>query len=232
MKRILLIIFAFISLNAFSQLQVKEGSFKHIPGGIIEDKLEYTDGNDFPMALIKISTENIAEQERQRLVFSGNRETQILKEPKTGQMWVYLSAEAATFIDIKHPDYGTYKYFLPERLCDYCVYEMVLQYVSSGMPSAVTQQNNYLTIIADQPNASIYIDDQYVSDGFKSLAIGTTHTWKIECDLYHDESGTVTITKGEPVTIEKKLRPAYGFIKIDSKPESGAIVFIDNKNYV
>ena len=229
MKRILLVLFALISLNAFSQLQVKEGSFKHIPGGIIEDKEEYTDGNDFPMALIKISTENINEQERQRLVFSGNRETQILKEPKTGQMWVYLSAEAATFIDIKHPDYGTYKYFFPERLCDYCVYEMVLQYITSGMPSAVTQQNNYLTIIADQPNASIYIDDQYVSDGFKSLAIGTTHTWKIECDLYHDESGTVTITKGNPITIEKQLRPAYGFINVTSKPESGAIVFIDNK---
>ena len=61
MKRILLVLFALISLNAFSQLQVKEGSFKHIPGGIIEDKLEYTDGNDFPMALIKISTENIVD---------------------------------------------------------------------------------------------------------------------------------------------------------------------------
>ncbi|MBR4156628.1 MAG: PEGA domain-containing protein [Bacteroidales bacterium] len=229
MKRILLVLFAFISLNAFSQLQVKEGSFKHIPGGVIEDKAEYVDGNEMPMALIKISTENIPEQERLRLVFSGNRETQILKRPKTGQMWIYLSAEAATFIDIKHPDYGTYKYYLPEKLCDYCVYEMVLQYITSGMSSVVTQQNNYLTIIADQPNASIYIDEQYVSDGFKSLAIGTMHTWKIECDMYHTESGSVTITSGEPVTIEKQLRPAYGFINVTSKPESGAIVFIDNK---
>ena len=68
------------------------------------------------------------------LIFSGNRETQIIKKPETGQMWVYLSAEAATFINIKHPDYGTYKYFLPERLCDYCVYEMVLQYVNNQLP--------------------------------------------------------------------------------------------------
>ncbi len=229
MKKILLVLFAFISLNAFSQLQVKEGSFKYLPGGVIEDKETYTDDNESPMALIKISTENIPEQERMRLVFTGNRETQILKVPKTGQMWIYISAEAATFIDIKHPDYGTCKYYLPEKLCEYCKYEMVLQYVSSGMSSAVTQQNNYLTIIADQPNASIYIDDEYVSDGFKSLAIGTTHTWKIECDMYHTESGSVTITKGEPVTIEKQLRPAYGFINVTSKPESGAVVFIDNK---
>ena len=229
MKRILLVIFALVSLNAFSQLQVKEGSFKYVPGGVIEDKEEYTDGNDLPMALIKISTENINEQERLRLVFTGNRATQIIKKPKTGEMWIYISADAATFINIKHPDYGTYKYLLPEKLCDYCVYEMVLQYIPLVQETGVVQQNNYLTIIADQPNASIYIDDEYVSDGFKSLAIGTTHTWKIECDMYHAESGSVTITKGEPVTIEKQLRPAYGFINVTSKPESGAVVFIDNK---
>ena len=229
MKRILLVIFALISLNAFSQLQVKEGSFKYVPGGVIEDKEEYTDGNDLPMALIKISTENINEQERLRLVFTGNRATQIIKKPKTGEMWVYISAESATFINIKHPDYGTFKYPLPEELCDYCVYEMVLQYIPIAATATATQQNNYLTIIADQPNASIYIDDQYVSDGFMSLAIGTTHTWKIECDMYHAESGSVTITKGEPITIEKQLRPAYGFINVTSKPESGAVVFIDNK---
>ncbi|MBO7287371.1 MAG: PEGA domain-containing protein, partial [Bacteroidales bacterium] len=149
--------------------------------------------------------------------------------PKTGEMWIYISADAATFINIKHPDYGTYKYLLPEKLCDYCVYEMVLQYIPLVQETGVARQNNYLTIIADQPNASIYIDDEYVSDGFKSLAIGTTHTWKIECDMYHAESGSVTITKGEPITIEKQLRPAYGFINITSKPESGAVVFIDNK---
>ena len=229
MKRILLVIFALISLNAFSQLQVKEGSFKYVPGGVIEDKEEYTDGNDLPMALIKISTENINEYERSRLVFTGNRATQIIKKPKTGEMWVYISAETATFINIKHPDYGTFKYPLPEELCDYCVYEMVLQYIPIVATATTTQQNNYLTIIADQPNASIYIDDQYVSDGFMSLAIGTTHTWKIECDMYHAESGSVTITEGEPVTIEKQLRPAYGYINVTSQPESGAVVFIDNK---
>ena len=47
--------------------------------------------------------------------------------------------------------------------------------------------------------------------------------------MYHTESGIVTITKDEPITIEKQLRPAYGFIKIDSKPESDAVVFINNK---
>ena len=75
MKKFLLILFTLISINAFSQLQVKEGSFRYVPGGVIDNKEEYTDGNDLPMALIKISTENINEQERLRLVFTGNRAT-------------------------------------------------------------------------------------------------------------------------------------------------------------
>ena len=230
MKRILLVLFTFISLNAFSQLQVKEGSFKHVAGGIIEDKEEYTDGNDFPMALIKISTENINEQERHRLVFSGNRETQIIKRPKTGQMWIYLSAEAATFIDIKHPDYGTYKYYLPERLCDYCVYEMVLQYipiapVTSNEPAK--PKKTYLIVKSDQPDARIYIDDELIStqEASKAVDYGTTHTYKIECKLYYTESGTVTVN--DRTLIDKKLRPNFGYIYISSSPEQGAKAFVD-----
>ena len=297
MKRILLVLFAFISLNAFSQeLRVKEGSFKHIPGGIIEDKEEYTDGNDFPMALIKISTENINEQERLRLVFTGNRETQILKRPKTGQMWIYLSAEAATFIDIKHPDYGTYKYRLPETLCDYCVYEMVLQYVNdqpefgflaiSSEPTdadiyidgkhygktnnvitdlvvgshdlklekegyatltktfvttkgetlklnetlqAVSKQKVHLIVKADQENATVYIDDEPLGtkEASKLLMQGSTHTWMIKCNMYHTETGSVTLD--ERTVIDKKLRPNFGYLNVSTTPEQGAKVFVDEE---
>ena len=231
MKRILLVIFTLISLNAFSQLQVKEGSFKYVPGGVI-DKLEYTDGNEMPMALIKISTENIPEQERMRLVFVGNRATQIIKKPKTGSMWIYISADAATFIDIRHPDYGTYKYYLSEELCDYCVYEMVLQYINPNAYQGPEKPNiNYLIISSDQENAEIFIDDEYVGDGevSKTLSIGTTHTWRIECKYYHTESGSVSITDGDAAVIERTMRPAYGFLDIETRPENGAIVYVNNE---
>ena len=296
MKKILLVLFALISLNAFSQLQVKEGSFKYVPGGVIEDKAEYTDGNDLPMALIKISTENISEQERMRLVFTGNRATQIIKKPRTGSMWIYISADAATFIDIRHPDYGTYKYYLPEELCDYCVYEMVLQYVNdqpelgflaiSSEPAdadiyidgkhygktnnvitdlavgthelklekegyatltktfvttkgetlklnetlqTVSSQKAHLIVKADQENAMIYIDDELlgVKDVSKLFMFGSTHTWMIKCNMYHTESGTITLN--ERTVIDKKLRPNYGYLNISTTPEQGAMVFVDEE---
>lgn len=228
MKKLILLLFAFISCNAFSQINVKENSFRQIDGFVMLDKNEHYDDNNKPMALIKISTENITAEERRRITFKGNLATYFDVRLEPTEIYLYTST-AATFIEIHHPDYGKTEYWLPQDLKDFCGYEMVLQYVPIGTNTNVAQQNNYLTIIADQPNASIYIDDQYVSDGFKSLAIGTTHTWKIECDMYHTESGSVTITDGEPITIEKQLRPAYGFINVTSKPESGAVVFIDNK---
>ncbi|MBO5810042.1 MAG: PEGA domain-containing protein [Bacteroidales bacterium] len=205
MKRILLVIFALISLNAFSQLQVKEGSFKYLPGGVIEDKETYTDGNESPMALIKISTENIPEQERMRLVFTGNRETQILKVPKTGQMWIYISAEAATFIDIKHPDYGTYKYYLPEKLCDYCKYEMVLQYVNNN------SSNTYISVDSEPSGADIYIDGKHYGKTpniITDLPMGK-HEMKLEKQEYNPVTKIFIIEEGEKLKFNETLLSVY-----------------------
>lgn len=229
MKKLFIILLTFMSLTSFAQMQVKENSFHQIDGYVMLDKNDHYDDNNLPMALIKISTENITAEERRRITFKGNLATYFDVHFEPSEIYLYISAQSATFIEIHHPDYGKTEFTLPFDLKDFCGYEMVLQYIPIGLNTNVTQQNNYLTIICDQPNASIYIDDQYVSDGFKSLAIGTTHSWRIECDMYHTESGTVTITKDEPITIEKQLRPAYGFIKVASKPESDAVVFINNK---
>ena len=230
MKKILLVIFALISLNAFSQLQVKEGSFKHVPNAVMNDKYDHLDGNDLPMALIKISTENISEQERLRLKFQGNLATQITKTPKTGQMWIYISAENATFINFMHPDYGTCKYYLPEKLCDFCTYEMVLQYipiapVAANEPAKI--QKTYFIVQSDQTDALVYIDGEMLGakEARKLVDVGTTHTYKIECKLYHEESGSVTVN--DKTVVNKQLRPAFGYLDISSTPEQGANVWVD-----
>ena len=230
MKRILLLIFALISLNTFAQLQVKEGSFKYVPNAVMNDKYDHLDGNDLPMALIKISTENISEQERLRLKFQGNLATQITKTPKTGQMWIYISAENATFINFMHPDYGTCKYYLPEKLCDFCTYEMVLQYipiapVAANEPAKI--QKTYFIVQSDQTDALVYIDGDMLGakEARKLVDVGTTHTYKIECKLYHEESGSVTVN--DKTVVNKQLRPAFGYLNISSTPEQDANVWVD-----
>ena len=229
MKKFLLVLFAFISINTFAQINVKEGSFHKIDGYLMLDKEDHRDDNWKPMALIKISTEGMKAEERARLIFHGNMETYIDVKQMEAETYLYLSAQAATFIEIKHPDYGKTEYWFPEDLCDYCGYEMVVQYVPIVPNQEAKPQNTYLIIKSDQDDAVVYIDDEYAGskEAYKSLGVGSTHTWRIECDLYHTESGTVTLR--ERTEINKILRPAYGFLNVTTEPENGAVVFINNK---
>ena len=124
-KFFLLILLIFAISTAFSQIHVKENSFHKIEGFVMMDKLEHLDDNDVPMALIKISTENISAEERRKMAFKGNLATYFDVQFKTSEIYLYLSI-TATFLEIHHPDYGKTEYWLPEDLCDYCGYEMVV----------------------------------------------------------------------------------------------------------
>ena len=300
MKRLFLILLIFVSLDVVAQndyFKIKEGSFTHVVGAVMDDAKEHTDVDNKPMALFKISTENINDEERHKLYFTGNRVTEISdKVYKTGSVWIYITAEHSDFLEIRHPDYGVTRFYFPESLCDFCTYEMVLQYIdptpavetgflavstepneadvyvdgkSYGKTTAfitdlaegshtlklekqgyvtltksinivkgetlklnetlqtVSSQKTFLIVKADQPDARIYIDDNLKNTGehAESVIIGTTHTYKIECNLYHTETGTVTVN--DKMTVNKTLRPAFGYINISTSPEQGAKVFVD-----
>lgn len=229
MKKLLLILFVFISLNIFGQIKVKEDSFKKIDGYVMLNKYEHTDVNNAPMALIKISTENINAEQRRKFTFKGNLATFFDVHFEPGEIYLYVSAAAATFIEIIHDDFGKTEFTLPYDLCEFCGYEMVI--VRPNVDYDNMPQINYLVINADQDNAAIYIDGNYVGDkeASRSFEIGSKHTWKIDCKLYHSESGEVTITSGDAIEISKTLRPAYGYINVTTNPEMNAVVFIDNE---
>ena len=232
MKKVLLFIFALISINLFSQIQVKENSFRKIDGYVMLDKTERLDDNDNPMALIKISTENISLEQRAKFYFKGNLETYFDKHlQEDGQLYLYVSA-VAPFVEIIHPEYGKTEYTFPFDLCDFCGYEMVVQYVPLVVNAAsepVQKKKYHLIVKADQSDATIYIDDNPLDIGEASLLVteGTNHTWKIECNLYHTETGSVTVN--ERTVVNKTLRPAFGYINISSSPEQGAKVFVDGE---
>ena len=111
MKRLFTILLIFTSLTSFAQMQVKENSFHQIEGFVMLDKYEHTDINDRPMALIKISTENITAEERRRITFKGNIATELDARFEPSEIHLYLSAQAATFLEIHHPDYGKTEYW-------------------------------------------------------------------------------------------------------------------------
>ena len=222
------ILLIFICHDVFSQIKVKENSFHQIEGFVMLDKNDHYDDNNRPMALIKIATENIKAEERRKFIFKGNMATYFDVHFEPGEIWLYLSTDA-TFIEIIHDDFGKTEFVLPYDLKDFCGYEMVVQYVPLTPQTEPEQQKKYHLIVkAEQPDATIYIDEEALSVGEASKLVneGTTHTYKIECKLYHAESGSVTVN--EKTVIEKSLRPNFGYINISTSPEQGAKVFVDD----
>lgn len=230
MKRFLLVLFAFISFNSLAQLEVKEDSFKEVPGFVNINTEKMYDDNDKPYSVLKIKTENINSKERHELNFGGDAQTFWEAEYKDGEVWLYISYYAS-FIKISHEEYSSTEFYFPFEMKPKHGYEVTLVNKSFVSNVPVKEQYNYLIVKTDQSNAVIYIDGQYAGDGeaAKSFKIGETHLWSIECDMYYPESGSETIEKDKSITVYKKLRPAFGYINITSTPENGATVFVDNK---
>ena len=218
-------------MTAFAQLEVKKGSFKEVPGFVNINTEIMDDDNNVLYAVIKVNTVNINDKQRHQLLFQGNAATFIELEYHVGEVWVYLSSTPATYLKISHPDFGSTEFWFPFDLQPKKGYEMVLVNKTGMTPEADVY--NYLVVTADQPNSAVYIDDVFEGEQFaqKSFMAGEKHRWRIECELYHTESGEAVIPdkEGENVSVEKKLRPAYGYLNVTSSPESGAIVYIDGK---
>ena len=201
--------------------KVKEGSFMHIQAAYMDDKEDHRDKNNNPTALIKIITDNINETERKKLTFSGNRLTQISdKSYKTGQVWLYITAENSDFLEISHPEFGTVKFYFPESLCDWCTYEMVLQYIPVGssidVNSSPSGADVYLNDI-HQGQTPLYIAD--VEPGVHELRISMKGCKPIE--------KIININKGETLTINERLQIGKD-IKITTDRE-GDKLFVDEK---
>ena len=232
MKKLLLLIFAILlSLNALAQLEVKEGSFKEVKGFVNINTDKMYDDNEKPYAVLKIKTVNISSKQRRELNFGGDARTYFEVEYKDGEVWLYMSYYAS-FIKISHEEMSSTEFYFPFDLQPKKGYELTLVNKSASL-APVKDVYNFMIVSADQPNATIYIDNEYVGEQevYKSFKAGEKHVWRIECELYHTESGEAVIPnkEGENITVNKTLRPAFGYLNVTSTPEDGAVVFVDGK---
>lgn len=230
MKKFLLVLLLFLSLTSFAQMKVKENSFRKIDGFVMLDKSEHYDDNNLPMALIKISTENITAEERRRITFKGNLATYFDVHFETSEIYLYISAKVATFIEIHHPDYGKTEFILPFDLDDFCGYEMVLQNVDVA-------KQTILVVNSEPQNANVYIDGSFKGNTpcvFSDLAMGE-HEIKLDKQGYEIVSEKIVVKENDKLIVNKLLQinkdvELTVYVAFDSKP-SESEVFVDG-NYV
>ena len=230
MKKYILLLFALIlSFPLLAQLEVKEESFKEVPGFVNINTEKMYDDNDKPYAVLKIKTENISSKERHELSFKGDAQTFFEVEYKDGEVWLYISYYA-TYIKISHEEFSSTEFHFPFDMKPKCGYELILinkttnNGTGSGSLTITTKPENGATISLN--GRVLSQKTPYTND---VIASGK---YEVRVSKYGFESVTKrTVIKDGIVTeLNIEMPYSYGKIRIDSEP-SGAMVIVDNKEY-
>lgn len=207
-----------------SRLNVKY--LKLIENDTEASRARRTDRNGDKCALIKIQTPNMGMTERNSLEFSADLGTETHKVEGVGEVKLFLTEGCRTLI-IMHPEYGKLIYLMPIRVEGFKTYEMVLEAKKDGFMPGVVINSNYVLIKVTPSDALISIDGNFYPDGSAYISVDEPHDLVVSRSLYHDYEKTIYASPNETMTYEVKLAPAFGWLLIDSSPESGATILIN-----
>lgn len=150
-------------------------------------------------------------------------------ESKAGEYWLYIPFGAKR-LTIKHPQLGVLRdFFYPVAIEKATVYEMIL--TTGRVITSVEEviESQWLVITAYPEEAAIYINDQFTKSGtYQAKLKAGTYTYRVEAPLYHNEAGKIEITDSKK-ELNIKLKPAFGYITVNSTPEQNARVIIDGR---
>ena len=232
-KFLIFIIGIFLSLPAFSQLEVKENSFREVPGftNTNPDPDYQTDDNYFPFAIIKIKTDNINDKQRRELLFQGNAATFFMLEYKEDAIWLYLTAKYADYIKISHPDFSTCEFEIPVKLKPNKGYELTLSNTNAGASSygsisITTKPEKDAFVTLDGKELGLQQRTPYTNE----MILAGKHEIKVSKMPYETVTKIIEIKKDEHLDLEIEMPFSYGTLNIETAP-SGATVIIDKTEY-
>ena len=221
-KTLSLLLFVLLATFAYSQNMSVSG-FRCLENDISARSAGVTDINGELCALIRVNTPE------RGFEFTGcNIEK---TEQKNGEIWLFVST-GVKFITIRHRDFGSImNYPFPESIKSGYCYELKLTTARIRQIVEEQIQNQYLVIRSNTPDAKIFIDGTFIGrqEVAKALSLGEEHTYRVEAPLYHSKEGSVRLTESQKTEMTIDLEPAFGYLKINTKPESGAEVEINGK---
>lgn len=222
--KIILAIFALLISNILSAQHMSVSSFRCMENDLSARVAKVKDINSELCALIIVNTPV------RGLEFSGCNVEKT--EQKTGAIWVFVSP-GVKFITIMHRDLGQLRnYPFPEPIKSGYVYEMVLQTakITQTIEESTTEQ--YLVIKSATPDAKIFVNNEFLGKQSvtKYLSIFNEHSYRVEAPLYHTKEGKVKLNSESKTILQVDLDPAYGYLKVNTTPESGAEIEINGKS--
>lgn len=154
-------------------------------------------------------------------------------EYKSGEWWLYMT-DGSKYIKVLTNDYLPLEYNFPEPLKSNVTYLMSIEKPKNfGTTESEMLTENFLVVRCTTPSdAKIFINDEYVGKGevSKYLSVYKEHTYRVEAPLYHTETGTVRLSAENTTEKNITLKPAYGYLEINTIPQ-GATIEINGEGY-
>jgi|GEM_PF-753094 len=211
-----------------SRLHVRK--LELVPNDTEASRAKKKDANGDKCALIKIQTPNMNETERNRLVIEADRGTFVYPEQAVGELKVFLT-EGVKILVIKHPDFGVLNYNVNQTVEGNKVYKLVLEAdeIAPTQNNKLSINSNWVVVKMKPSDAIITIDGKFCDNGKAMLSTDEPHTLVATHPFYHTFEKTINASASEKMTYSFEMAPAFGWLKITSKPENGATVLIDNR---
>jgi formylglycine-generating enzyme required for sulfatase activity len=217
-------LFLFMLIGSAAQAQLSVKYFRMLENDLdARVNFPVKDQNGDIAALIKVVTT------QKGFTFDGGMTGIVKTIEKPSEIWVYVPWGIKR-ISIFHPQLGQLRdYMISMSVEKATVYELVL--ISGRVTTFVeeTIESQWLVITPEPTNALVYLNDEFVKTGeYMAKLKPGAYNYRVELPLYHTEAGKIEIGN-EKKTVAVKLKPAFGYIKISSQPESGAQVFVNGK---
>ena len=153
-------------------------------------------------------------------------------ELKHGEIWLYVPWGLKR-LTISHDKLGVLRdYQLNIPIEKAAVYEMVLTTGKVITTVEETIDSQWLVINPEPADASVYLNDLFVKSGtYQTKLKPGSYTYRVEAPLYHTEAGKVEITDTKK-EIAAILKPAFGYVTVNTEPEKEAKVIIDGKTMI
>lgn len=224
MKKAVSAIFFLIFMSSLFAQQISVKTFRKLETDLdarVNEPLK--DQNGDLCAIIKVQTTQSG------FYFDGGQLGIIKTITKHGEIWVYVPWGLKR-LTISHDKLGVLRdYPLNTPIEKATVYELVLTTGKVITTVDETIESQWLVINPEPAEASVYINEVFVKSGAHQTKLKPgIYTYRVEAPLYHTEAGKLEITDSKK-EITVKLKPAFGYVTVNTEPEKDAKVFIDGK---
>jgi len=235
MKKRLLIYCILLFMGMAAQAQDFEiVSVEHLPNDFAARKEMKNDPEGRQCALLRIATQNITPEQRERFSFKPDQGAYIVERAtRDGEIWLWVSPKLK-HLRLKHRDWGQVELHMDNSVSDVealHVYKIVLRGTLVSPPPPLLEQQ-YLVFQITPVNAMLEVDGQLWSvdaDGIamKYVDFGT-YNYRVMASDYFTETGKVTVDDPEnTMIVPVTLKP--NFAEITLTVDADAEIWVNNK---